>query len=497
MALVAPASISFAGDQVPPAPAHWPTTHWEMSSPEAQGMSSADLADGLQFALAKNLNVHSVTVVRNGVIVLDAYFHPYAPEVRHDVASVTKSVVSMLVGLATDRGLLQGPEQSLVSSLPTDVTAGATDVAKTIRLGDLLSMRSGFDCGFKRGEPELRAMRGTEDWAAHALRLPTLAQPGTRFGYCSPNFHLLSAAISSGTRMSALDFARQHLFGPLGITDVHWPADARGISHGWGDLQLRPTDMAKLGLLMLNEGRWADHHVLSEAWVETSVAHHFRANEDNDYGLGWWMPHRLPGLFEAVGRGGQRISISPGNNMVVVTTGGGFEPFDIGQYILKSVRSNAPLPPDPANQSRLDEALRRIAAAPAHRSPASATVPGRLSGRVYELEENALGLRSFAVEFKARGANALTLGLANGDTLVQPLGLDGRYRITTVEGGAISAGRAEWFEDGRLRIELNRLSRINRFVLDVVFRDRDLELVVWEPTEFGTLRVRGTARKQR
>lgn len=495
LALLAPAAAGLAQDQGPRTPAEWPTTAWPTSSPEAQGMSSGDLADGLQFALARGINAHSVTVARNGVIVLDAYFYPYVPETRHDVASVTKSVVSMLVGLATDQGHLRGSEQPLLATLPADVTGNVDGAAATIRLGDLLSMRSGFDCGFGRGEPELRAMRSASDWPAYALRLPMVAEPGTRFGYCSPNFHLLSAAISSSTQEPALDFARQHLFGPLGITDVHWPADSRGITHGWGDLQLRPRDMAKLGLLMLHDGRWADRQVLSKAWVDGSIRHHFQANDSNDYGLGWWMPHRLPGLFEAVGRGGQRISVWPENNTVVVTTGGGFEPFDIGQFLLKAVRSDAPLPPDPAGEMRLAQALQRIAAAPAPRAAAKPTVSRRLSGRVYDLEENALGIHSFAVEFADDRASTLHLELANGEKLVQPLGMDGRYRLTTMDDGAVSAGRAEWFEDGRLRIEYNRLSRINRYMIDAVLRDRDLELVIAEPTEAGTVNLRGVARE--
>jgi hypothetical protein len=114
---------------------------------------------------------------------------------------------------------------------------------------------------------------------------------------------------------------------------------------------------------------------------------------------------------------------------------------------------------------------------------------------VYELEKNALGVRSFAVEFADPGASTLHLELESGEKLVQPLGMDGQYRRVTVHGGAASAGRAEWFEGGRLRIEFNRLSLINRFIIDAVYRDQDLELVVSEPTEAGTVNVRGVAQK--
>lgn len=495
LTLLAVSVACVAEDQDAEARIEWPTTAWSVSSPEAQGMSSGDLADGLQFALANNLNVHSVTVVRHGVIVLDAYFYPFVPETRHDVASVTKSVVSLLVGLATTHGYVSGPDQALVKTLHPREGGNLNDEVAGIRLGDLLTMRSGFDCGFKRGEPELRDMRSTGDWVAYALQLPMIAEPGTRFGYCSPNFHLLSAAIASSTQTSALDFARQHLFEPLGITDVYWPADAKGITHGWGDLELRPRDMAKIGLLMLRDGRWQDSQVLSKSWIDSSVKKHFRANDSNDYGLGWWMPHRLPGLFEATGRGGQRISVWPEKDIVVVTTGGGFEPFDVGQFILKAMRSDAPLPSDPANQMRLAEALRQIAAAPARRAAAKPTASKPLSGRAYNLEKNAFGIRTLAVEFADPDASSLHLTLENGAKLVQPLGMDGQYRLTTVNGGAVSAGRAEWFEDGRLRIEFNRLSLINRFVIDIEFGDQDLELVVSEPTEYGTVNVRGFAQK--
>lgn len=495
LALLASATTALAQGQSSQTLIEWPTIAWSTSSPEAQGMSSGDLADGLQFALANDINVHSVTVVRNGVIVLDAYFYPFLPETRHDAASVTKSVVSLLVGLATAQGYFGGAEQPLLAAVTPELARDVSGRAAAIRLGDLLTMRSGFDCGFKRGEPELRDMQNAPDWVAYALRLPIVAEPGTRFGYCSSNFHLISAAISSSAKMSAFDFARQHLFEPLGINDVYWPADAKGVTHGWGDLQLRPRDMAKLGLLMLRDGRWSDDQVLPRTWIDSSVRNHFRANDSNDYGLGWWMPHAIPGLFEAVGRGGQRISVTPDKNIVVVTTGGGFEPYDIGQFIQKAVRSDDPLPADPANQMRLADALRQVAAGPARRAAAKPTIPKRLSGRIYKLEKNPLGISSFAVEFADPGASTLHLDLANGEKLVQPLGMDGQYRRVTVNGGAVSAGRAEWFEDGRLRIDFNRLSLINRFMIDAVFRDQDLELVVSEPTQVGTVNVRGVAQK--
>jgi CubicO group peptidase (beta-lactamase class C family) len=163
-------------------------------------------------------------------------------------------------------------------------------------------------------------LSGSQRRRRYALQLPIVTQPGTRFGYCSPNFHLLSAAIASAVDLSTLDYAKQRLFDPMRIDDVYWPADPSGINHGWADLQLRPRDMTKLGLLMLREGRWEDDQLIPGDWVESLVTTRVTVNGDEDYGLGWWLSRGDPSLFEANGRGGQRITVVPDLNLVVVMT---------------------------------------------------------------------------------------------------------------------------------------------------------------------------------
>ena len=470
----------------------WPTTTWPVSSPEAQGMSSGDLADALEFARQNEVNIHSLTIVRNGFIVLDAYFYPFPSTARHDLASATKSVVSVLVGLATADGHLGGVDQAVISALPADLVRGLDGEAAEMRVGDLLSMQSGFDCGFGRGEPELAAMRSSVNWTEYALRLPVIARPGTRYGYCSPNFHLLSAAITSATGKSALDFAEERLFDPLGIDDVYWPSDVAGVNHGWGDMQLHPRDMAKLGLLMLRQGRWQDRRLVPESWIESSISARVSVNDNEEYGLGWWLSRGDPFLFEANGRGGQRITIVPELDLVVVMTGGGFEPGDIGQFILRAMRSDSSLPEDPAGQRRLADALERIAQAPPQMIVQDTATADRISGRTYELEENGLGIDRFSIDFSAPETAQLRLRLDNGEELLQPLGLDGRYRLTDIQDGAASAGRGEWQDDGRFRIEFNRLSLINRYIFDIRFGDTDIEIEAFEPTELGRAVLQGS-----
>ncbi|HKY22965.1 MAG TPA: serine hydrolase [Vicinamibacterales bacterium] len=492
--------VALIGGQLPSAgqtaespskPERWPTGAWAESMPEAQGIDSRDLADALEFARARDLNIHSLLMIRNGVLVLDAYFYPFTRDLRHDVASVTKSVVSVLTGIAVKDGSLRDVDQTIVSVLRPGAPARSASRNANVRIRDLLSMQSGFRCGVNAGEPELRDMTASPDWIRYALDLPVTEDPATRFRYCSPNFHLLSAAITAGTGRRTLDYARERLFAPLGITDVYWPVDPQGINHGWGDLQLRPRDMAKLGLLMLRNGRWADRQVVDAAWVERSRTAAAKVSHNEDYGAGWWVSKTVPTLFEANGRGGQRISVVPGKDVVVVMTGGGFEPGDIGRYLLAAIRADTPLPDNSQGRARLAQALRSIETRPPARSVAPPGIDG-VAGRVYRLEENSLRIRSFSVTF-AEPEAILRLGLTDGAELVQRLGLDGVYRMSEDETGAASAGRGDWLPSGRFRIEFNRLVRINRYLFDIEFRGDDVIIFASEPTEIGTVTLRGRA----
>jgi hypothetical protein len=274
---------------------------------------------------------------------------------------------------------------------------------------------------------------------------------------------------------------------------VYWPADPMGITHGWGDLQLRPRDMAKIGLLMLRRGQWGTRRIVSESWIGSSTSVHAVVNANEDYGLGWWISRTLSTLFEANGRGGQRISVVPGKNVVVVMTGGGFEPGDVGAYLTKALRADTALRDDTVGRARLAESLRSIATPPESHVVAQPALAKQVSRRVYTLEDNAIGIRSLAVEFSDSAQAILRLRLSDGTAFVQPLGLDGRYRMTLDQSGATSAGRADWLPGGRLRIELNRLARINRFVFDIDFSGDAVAIVASEPTEFGTINLRGAA----
>jgi hypothetical protein len=186
---------------------------WREAAAETQGVDPDVFVELLDDVRAKALPLHSLLVIRHGAVVLDASLYPYQPDSLHDVASVTKSVMSILVGIALDKGLLTSVDQSVVAALPKQAPARPDSRLAHVTLSELLTMRSGFACDAGAGEPVLSAMRQSPDWAAYALALPFAADPGKRFAYCSSNNHLLSSVLSARTGMSARAFAQQHLFG--------------------------------------------------------------------------------------------------------------------------------------------------------------------------------------------------------------------------------------------------------------------------------------------
>ena len=248
--------------QQPREPDYWPTLGWKTATPESQGVDSSALVDMLAHLANAGSDIHSLVVVRHGYVILDAAFYPYNGATPHDIASVTKSVISTLLAAVIESGTLESLDHSVAGMLGVD-PADLDDPSKDdITLADLVAMRAGFDCGLSPGEPELRAMMASSDWIDFALSLPLADPPGTRFAYCSPGFHLLSAAITEATGATARDLATRLLFGPLGIVPGDWPIGPSGYNHGWGDLRLRPLDLAKIGFLFLHDGHWDKKRIL-------------------------------------------------------------------------------------------------------------------------------------------------------------------------------------------------------------------------------------------
>jgi CubicO group peptidase (beta-lactamase class C family) len=445
----------------------------------------------LDYVRQNHIPVHSLLIVRNGYVVLDAYFYPFQEGQIHDGASMTKSITSTLMGIALGEHKLRSVHQPVVSLFPAGNVANRDERKDRMTVEDLLTMTSGLDCHVDHGEITLREMRESKDWVQFMLDRPMVAEPGSKFEYCSGGMHLLSGIISQTIGSSALEFAQRELFPPLGIEDVIWPSDPQGVSTGWGDLHLRPRDMAKIGYLWLHQGRWEGRQIVPAEWVQAATQVHSHPGGENvGYGYGFWVyPQRNPVEYEALGRGGQRITVTPAENRIVVFTGGGFEPGDVGKFIGESIKSDHPLPENPASLAHLAAAVSAAARPPeAHAVPASKAI----SGSNFVVEANPLGLRSFSLIFSGDKEAVAHLQFADGRVEERPLGLDGVPRLSP--GGRFGlpvALQGHWENTSTFAFDYDEVANINCYHFRLTFDGASVSIEVSERTGLMDAKFQG------
>ncbi len=472
-----------------PAQINWPTKEWQSTIPEKQGIDSSKLAEALLSIREKNINIHSLLIIRNGLVAADASFYPYDGKTVHEMASVTKSLMTTLIGIAADQGKLE-LDQPMVSFFPERTIASRDDLKEQITVRHLASMSSGLESlGYAMDEGTLKQMEASEDWIQFALDRPVVSEPGTHFVYDSPGMHLLSAILQEATGVTANEFARQNLFEPLGISDVIWPVDPQGYNHGWGDVYLHPRDVAKLGYLWLNKGEWDGKQIISREWVENSVKVQMKTGGSDDYGYGWWIMSGSDGEFAAIGRGGQRIQVFPALNLMLVTTGGGFDITEIIPFLEPTlVDPSKALPQNPAGVTKLNEALASVAKAPVPKQAgALPEIAGTVSGKTYLINSNPAQLKSLQLDFNDSDEAILHLAYTDGrpDTL-QKIGLDGVYRMGTGEFDLPQGMRGYWEDDQTFFLEQDEIAVNDHTMYRVTFKGDTIEINGLETAhEFG------------
>ena len=346
--------------------AEWPTGGWQTSTPESQGMDSRVLEAMLETVQNQNYNIDSITVIRNGYLVLDAAVYPYTQDTKHIIHSCTKSIVSILIGIALDQGFIEDVQTPVLEFFPDRTASNLDSDKKALTLENLLTMTSGFKCrdSYLYRWSGLNDLRESDDWVQFMLDLPMEETPGTKFEYCNGASFLLSAIITETTGLSSNEFAEINLFTPLGITDLSWPTNPQGINIGWGELRMLPTDMAKIGYLYLGGGVWDGEQIVPTAWVEDSTRKHISATLEDSYGYQWWVDDS--GIYLALGYAGQFIFVVPEKELVVVFTSDlSDSDFYLPQnllndYIIPAAVSPDPLPKNPAAESALRQLIEEL-----------------------------------------------------------------------------------------------------------------------------------------
>ncbi|MBI5116183.1 serine hydrolase [Candidatus Poribacteria bacterium] len=490
---------------LPEQPAYWPTESWRVSTPEQQGIDSESLIKAIDSVERQKLKIHSLLVIRSGFIVADVAFYPFMQGSKHDIASVTKSFTSTLIGSAIHHGNISSLQQPALAFFPERTVATLDADKRAITLEHLLTMSSGLKCRTWPGEITLFRMMQSPNWVQFMLNLPMTDRPGTRFKYSSGGTHLLSAIIHEATGMTALEFARETVFGPMGITNVTWPTDPQGINnHGWGDLKLDPHDMAKLGLLYLHNGFWDGKQLLPTGWVEAATTSHVRPKGFGlfaGYGYLWWVDSS--GIYSGVGRGGQLLIVAPEKNMVVALTAGlagkrnmTKELEIVKSIILPGAKSAGSLPPNPEAVARLETGIRQ---ATLSRNAVESTPPlpemaAKISGRTFTLEPNMYGFTSLSLSFQKNDEAIMRLSLSSFEgkmDLELPVGLDNVYRISPGRYGLPAAAKGFWKNKNVFMVDLDEMGNINHWQIRMKFKDEKVNVTMREMTGLPTGKFRG------
>ena len=296
-----------------------PTGDWRSSSPAEQGMDAALLAAADRRIRDEYPTTFCLLVVRHGILVVERYYDVHDRFSLFDVRSVTKSVVSTLVGIAVGDGLLslgQNLGQLLPDRLPSDADARL----RTITVEHLLTMTAGFEWD---DLADFWRLLSSDDWVGTTLRTSLAAEPGQVFAYNSGCSQLLSAILTRLTGKRLADLATERLFGPLGIVPGGWPRDPQGLTIGAYGLELTARDLAKLGLLYLKDGRWGEVQLLPADYVRCATAPQSTGGfpEDTAYGYHWWVTEVTEhAAYFAAGYGGQYLFVVPHLDLIVVTT---------------------------------------------------------------------------------------------------------------------------------------------------------------------------------
>lgn len=460
-----------------PSPTLPPAWEWPRSSPEEQGISSARLAAMLETVQKENQGLHSVLVIRHGVLVLEAYVHPFNGETRHSVYSVTKSVTSALVGIAREDGLLGGVDTPVYTYFPS-VTLD--DPRKqSIRMEHLLSMTSGIEWSepLYSGLSDLWGILEADDPAQYFFNPALLEEPGAVFNYNSGGSHLLSMLVQGAAGQPAADFAAKRLFTPLDIRDFFWKKDFTGHSQGGAGLELKPVDMAKIGQMYLDGGKWQGQQIISADWVNASSAVHSIPSAGLGYGYQWWV--RLQGDYYALGWGGQQIRVFPQQDMVVVFTSGmsgqSIRHDDlVDTYLIPAVASNNPLPADPQGTVRLEAAVAVLARPRVQTSTSLPPLAHELDGKQW-LVTGRGDWSIFSLTFLNDTEARLNLEM-EGDSMPLAVGLDGEYRITDTKELGPVALLGYWEAPDTFVLVQQNLREADRRVTHIQFAEKSFKL---------------------
>ncbi|SEO11136.1 CubicO group peptidase, beta-lactamase class C family [bacterium A37T11] len=465
---------------------------FQIGSPEEEGFSSSKLRAIFPYIRDHQVNVHSLIIIRDDKIVINANFYPYIEGLQHDIASCTKSITALLVGIAIDKGFIRD-ENELVKMYFPEIKLYSKNF-QTLTIKNLLTMTSGLNCGSENEETLFSGLFKASDWPAYIFNLPSINSPGKQFSYCSCNYYLLAEILYRSTKLSPEKFADKYLFKKMGIKNFFWTKNNKGINYGWGDLTLKPFDMAKIGRLLLNYGKWNGVQLISEEYIRNATNIQIFFKNGKGYGYGFWVDNDHS--FQAVGRGGQRIHVDRLYNAIVVATGGGYdwdEKGGLGELIGHSIQLDA----ISKNQSAADSLNLAIANAAKMSGilPIKSLTNSRndvLFNCTLIFEKNSLDISTARIITSGSIDTIFRITNSSGKIINYPLGIGTKYRYFKDKStNHVYAIRGYWKSQDNFVVDFNTLTKINAYKIDFKLKDKENQVTINEGTQAinDTLRV--------
>jgi len=294
---------------------YYPADTWRTATFTEVGMDESLVLEGITEFIDQYEQVNSILIIKDGYLVLENYYNDTDAYTINNVFSVTKSLTSVLIGMAIDDGIIPDLDVTLGEALPQYFADGAFPDKADITLRDLLMMRSGI--GWVEVFQAVDHIRGDEDEVLSVLENPMVARPSVFWNYSTGTSHLISAVFQAYADMPLEDYAHARLFEPLGINNWEWREDITGTNFGGSEFYTTPLNLARFGYLILRDGVWDDEQVLSSDWIALTTT--TLADNTDEYAYHWWVNnYDAVEVFSAQGFGGQIIMGVPDYDLLVV-----------------------------------------------------------------------------------------------------------------------------------------------------------------------------------
>lgn len=470
-------------------PAYWPTEQWQTSTPEAQGIDSAQLVKMLAYIEKNRLDIDSILIIRNGYIVLDVPIYPFDSVSKHHLYSCTKSVVSTLIGIAIDKKFIRGVQQPVLDFFPEKSFQNMNEEKGNLLLEHLLTMSTGLKTRDNDlyGNEGMIAVQQTDDWVQYILDLPMTNPPGEVFDYSNLSSFLLSAIIQKATGVTAREFAEKNLYDPLGIKDYRWRENPQGITLGYSDLWLHPRDLAKIGYLFLNRGKWENTQIVSAGWVAEATKQHIRTGTFQEgYGYQWWI--KSEAIYMALGHGGQYLFAAPEKNLVAVITSHlpdhsfGIPDVLFKYFIHPAFSSDKPLAENNQAREDLKNIVEKLQNPPPPGETQSAEIAALISEKEYILEENDLQVVSLIFFFNEDNT-FLKIKYPDREETIE-IGPGNQYAYSLLTSGDKVACKGNWEYEGTFCFSLVSIGNLLEETVTCIFEDNKVRLMINDRTNY-------------